>query len=475
MLAILVVSILGLLSLVAAGHVLLNKRDPRSAFGWLVICCLLPGIGALGYWLLGINRIHTRARDWRVRLPSSGAAEARFCSWSLLQGAGIAFGEEGYGALVSLSDAVTRRPLLPGNRVLPLVNGEQAFPAMLEAVAGACHTICLSSYIFDADDVGRKFAAALRGAAERGLDVRVLVDGIGERYSLPVARKLFRGSKVSYARFLPPEMTGRGLHFNLRNHRKLLIVDGQRGFTGGMNIGARHLVSVQGRRQAQDIHFAVEGPVVGQMLEAFMGDWHFASGEAPSSCSYPPPLTGGTVFCRGISAGPNEDFEKLRWIVLGAIGCARSRLRVMTPYFIPDRALLAALNAAALRGVAVDIVLPVKNNLPYVAWASRAYFSELLEHGCRIYYQPPPFAHSKLLLVDDLYALVGSANLDPRSLRLNFEFNLEIFDVGLAGGLADHFDSVCGVSRQVAVQDVQNWSRASRLRDGFAKLFSPYL
>ncbi len=475
MLATLIVSILGILSLAAAGHVLLHKRDPRSAFGWLVICCLLPGLGPLGYWLLGINRIHTRARDWRLGLPRARAAEARFCSWSLLQGSGVAFGEEGYGALVSLSDAVTRRPLLPGNRLRSLMNGEQAFPAMLEAIAGARDSLYLSTYIFDTDHIGRMLGAALTEAAERGLDVRVLVDGFGELYSLPAARQLFRGSKAAYARFLPPALTGRGLHFNLRNHRKLLIVDGQRGFTGGMNIGARHLAAVQGRRQAHDIHFAVEGPVVGQMLEAFMDDWYFATGEAPSPCSYPPPLADGTAFCRGISAGPNEDFEKLRWIVLGAIGCARNRLRVMTPYFIPDRALVAAFNAAALRGVAVDIVLPVKNNLPYVAWASRAYFSELLEHGCRIYYQPPPFVHSKLLLVDDLYALVGSANLDPRSLRLNFEFNLEVFDAGLAGGLADHFNAVCLVARQVTVQEIRDWNRASRLRDGFAKLFSPYL
>ncbi len=242
-----------------------------------------------------------------------------------------------------------------------------------------------------------------------------------------------------------------------------------------MNIGDRHLASGHSRRQIFDIHFAVEGPVVGQMLEAFKEDWYFASGDSPLPTSYPPPLPDGSAFCRGISAGPNEDLEKLRWIILGAIGCARRRLRIMTPYFIPDRTLLAALNAAALRGVEVDIVLPAKNNLPYVAWASRAYFGELLEHGCRIYYQPPPFVHSKLLLVDDQYALLGSANLDPRSLRLNFEFNLEVFDAKLVGALTRHVDDVRGNARQVTEEQIQHWSLASRLRDGFAKLFSPYL
>lgn len=475
MLAALLLIILATSSLSAAGHVLLNKRDPRAAFGWLVICLFVPGLGALGYWLLGINRIRTRARDWQVQLPCNGVADARFCSWSLLQGPGIAFNKEGYAALVSLSDAVTRRPLLPGNKVQALYNGEQAYAAMLEAIAGARQSVYLCSYIFDTGHIGKTFIDVLREAAERGLDVRVLVDGLGERYSWPMARRLLRGTKVAYAPFLPPALSGRGLHFNLRNHRKLLIIDTLRGFTGGMNIGDRHLAAGRSRRQILDIHFAVEGPVVGQMLEAFMEDWYFASGEPPLPTKYPPPLPGASAFCRGISAGPNEDLEKLRWIILGAIGCARRRLRIMTPYFIPDRALLAALSAASLRGVEVDIVLPAKNNLPYVAWASRAYFGELLEHGCRIYYQPPPFVHSKLLLVDDQYALVGSANLDPRSLRLNFEFNLEVFDAVLVGTLTEHVDSVCRNARQMTEEEIKHWSLASRLRDGFAKLFSPYL
>ncbi|APG28155.1 cardiolipin synthase [Syntrophotalea acetylenivorans] len=475
MLEALLLAALAALSLLAVGHVLLHKRDPRAAFGWVVFCCVLPGLGPLGYWLVGINRIRTRARDWQAKLPFSGAAEAGFCSWSLRQGRSIAFGGEGYAALVSLADAVTRRPLLPGNRVVALHNGEQTFPAMLEAIASARDSVYLASYIFDTDDTGKAFVEALKQAADRGLDVRVLVDGLGERYSFPVARRLFKGSAVAIGRFLPPALSGRGLHFNLRNHRKLLIIDNWRGFTGGMNISDRHLAARPTRKQAIDVHFGIEGPVVGQMLEAFMEDWYFATGEVPPPISTPPPLPGGTAFCRGVSAGPNEDFEKLRWIILGAIGCARHRLRIMTPYFIPDRTLVAALNAAALRGVEVDILLPAKNNLPYVAWASRAYFSELLEHGCRIYYQPPPFVHSKLLLVDDQYALVGSANLDPRSLRLNFEFNLEVFDARLVADLTEHVDSACGVAREVTQEQVDGLPVVSRLRDNFAKLFSPYL
>jgi len=459
----------------SAGHALLHKRDPRAALGWVTASFALPVIGPALYWLIGVNRIRTRARDWHAQIRESRTIQTGFCSWSSRQQGSAIFRHENYATLLSLADTVTRRPLLAGNRVTVLHNGEEAYPAMLAAIAAARQSIYLSTYIFDTDASGRALGTALIEAADRGLDVRVLIDGFGERYSLPVARRLFRHSRVHFARFLPPSLSGRGLHFNLRNHRKLLIVDGNRGFTGGMNIGDRHLAGLPGRRQALDVHFGVEGPVAGQMLEAFMEDWHFVTGDIFPTTGYLPPLPGGEAFCRGISAGPNEDFEKLRWIYLGAINCARKRIRLMTPYFIPDHTLLAALSAAALRGVEVHLVLPARSNLPYVDWASRAYFHELAEYGVSIFLQPLPFVHSKLALIDDHYALVGSANLDPRSLRLNFEFNLEIFDCRLNRELAAHFDEVCARSHLVSLAEIERQPLPTRLRDSIAKLFSPYL
>jgi cardiolipin synthase len=183
----------------------------------------------------------------------------------------------------------------------------------------------------------------------------------------------------------------------------------------------------------------------------------------------------GRACCRGVSAGPNEPHEKLNWILIGALSCARSHIRIMTPYFIPSRAQLAAINAAALRGVRVEILLPQQNNLPFVAWAAHAYLFELLEHDARIYFHPPPFVHSKLLLIDDKYALVGSANIDPRSLRLNFEFNVEIFDHDAVNELIRHFDQSREQSRQISLEEVDSRSLTLRLRDSFFKLLSPYL
>jgi cardiolipin synthase len=181
------------------------------------------------------------------------------------------------------------------------------------------------------------------------------------------------------------------------------------------------------------------------------------------------------VLARGISNGPDDDFEKLRLTILGAIACARSSILVVTPYFLPDASLITALNVAAMRGVEVDIVLPAENNLTLVKWASTALLWQVLERGCRVWLSPPPFDHTKLMLVDGLWTLLGSANWDPRSLRLNFEFNAECYDRELATSLTHRVRSKMKQARPVTLADVDGRSLPIQLRDGVARLFSPYL
>lgn len=468
--------ILTIFTIISAGHALLSKRDPRAALIWILLCLTLPGVGAALYWLLGINRIRTRARVLQTLGEERPWPEPNTNYWSPVKSEEAVFLQEHNAALLALADAVTRRPLVSGNRIEPLFNGEEAYPAMLEAISKAQKEINLCTYIFGSGKTGRQFITALEAAADRGVQVRVLIDAVGERYAFPIARRRFKKKKIRVARFLPPSLFGRGINLNLRNHRKLLIVDGELGFTGGMNIGDRHLLSdVKNPKRTADVHFRIQGPVVGQLQEAFLEDWAFATGEGFLNPEYPPPVPGGRAFCRGISAGPNEDYDKLMWLLVGAFNSARSRIRIMTPYFIPDRPLIAAINGAALRGVDVELILPEKNNLPFVGWAARAYLWELLQYSTRVYYQPPPFNHSKLLLVDDHYCLVGSANLDPRSLRLNFEFDLTVFDQELNTQLSDHFDRVRQTSEKVTLADIDNRPLPIKLLDSFCKLFSPYL
>jgi cardiolipin synthase len=381
---------------------------------------------------------------------------------------------EKYRELARTALAVTGRPLLKGNSIRVLHNGNEAYPAMLAAIGDATSSINLSTYIFDSDESGRAFVDALGAAHARGVTVRVLTDGIGEFYSRPRITPLLRAQGVPAARFLPPGLN-RPIHINLRNHRKILVVDGRHGFTGGMNIGDRH-VSRDGRPpKAVDMHFGVEGPVVSQLETVFLEDWAFATGETVDPTKVDDWTTAGPSLCRGISDGPNEDYEKFEWVLIGAVNCAQHRVRIMTPYFLPGPELSAALSSAALRGVDVEVILPAKNNLPFVAWATQSMLWQVVQHGVRVYYQPPPFTHSKLFVVDDHYAQIGSANLDPRSLTLNFEFNVEVYCDRFGDMLTRHFEQTSAKSRPVRLDELHGRPLPVKLRDAAFWIFSPYL
>jgi cardiolipin synthase len=459
------------LGVLAALHALLWKRDPRSALGWIAVCLLFPWVGALLYGTFGVNRLLTHGAALRARWPDLAAHRARPEPDPVTR----ARIPPELTELRRTGDAVTRRPLLPGNRIEALHGGEQAFPAMRQAIAEARTSVRLSTYIFGTDGEGALFVDALAQATARGVDVQVLVDGIGEKYSWPRAPRVLARRGVPVARFLPPSILRPNLHMNLRNHRKLLVVDGALAFTGGMNISQRQMQATTDPRRVVDIHFRLRGPVVLQLEDAFHEDWCFATSRPPEPLPPRSLLPAGDALCRGISDGPNEDLDALSWILRGAIAAAQRRLLIMTPYFVPDRPLVAALVGAALRGVEVQIILPGKNNLPFVHWATRAMLWELLEVGVRVHEQPPPFVHSKLFLVDEDYALVGSANIDPRSLRLNFEFNVEVWDCAFVAAMSEHAATCLAASRRVTLAEVDGRPFTERVRDGLARLAAPYL
>jgi cardiolipin synthase len=457
----------------AAGHALLSKRDPRAALGWIAVCLMFPAAGPVFYFLFGINRIRTRAR--KLQLPPGAPPQRFLAAPDATRELTYKDVAADYRQLARISDAITGRPLVRGNSVELLHSGEQAYPSMLAAVGAAERTVYLATYIFESNHTGLRFVDALAAAKARGVRVRVLVDGIGELYSLPRIGAVLRKQAVPAARFLPPRLLPPAVHVNLRNHRKLLVVDGRIGFTGGMNIGDRHLADHgDNPGRVVDAHFRLEGPIVGQMERVFIDDWSFAAGEWLDA-SVPGDQMCGTAICRSIVDGPDDDMDRLATILIGAAAVAQRRIRIMTPYFLPPPGLYAALQAAALRGVEVLLILPGRNNLPYVQWATRHILGELLRWGVRVYYQPAPFVHTKLFVVDDHYAQIGSANLDPRSLRLNFELGVEVYDTRFAGTLAAHFDEVCGRSTQLGLADLQSLPLLTRVRDATAWLFSPYL
>jgi len=463
-----------MISLAAACHALLYKRDSRSALGWMGLSLTLPLLGPFLYWCMGINRISRRARSWKMsgrRVSGTRIYPIEEQRWESAQ---LPAEAHHLRDLRALTDRVVKTRLQYGNRLIPLEDGETAYPAMLEAIGQAQTSINLSSYIFDADGIGAEFIRHLKDAAERGVQVRVIIDAMGEKYSLISPYKLLVHSPVHIARYLP---LSDGAHINLRNHRKMLIIDGRQAFTGGMNIRSRHMPTISSPDTAiHDMHFSVRGPVVNDLQRAFLKDWHFVTGEILVNPHYFPAIESqGNAVVRCISDGPDSEIRKLEQIIMGALSCADRSVLIMTPYFTPDRPMVSALITSALRGVDVRIVLPLKNNLPFVHWATRAMLAELLANGVLVYYQPPPFVHTKLLLVDEVWTLVGSANWDARSLRLNFELNLSVYDAAFADLVRQHFDRAFLRTHQVTLDEIEKRTLAVKLRDGFFHLFLPYL
>ena len=451
-------------------HVLLRKRDIGGSIGWIGIAWLAPVLGSLLYLVFGINRVTRRAHRLRARRPWHGTAGHPQASTERT---------DHLAPLDRTARRLTRRPAEGGNRVTLLRNGDEAYPAMIAAIGQARTSIALSSYIFRADGAGIAVIEALAAAHARGVTVRVLIDGVGSGYFLAGAYRRLRRAGVPVARFLHSKLPWRMPFINLRTHKKILCVDGQLGFTGGLNIADENLVAGahpdgEPDHLVRDTHFRIEGPVVAQLIDAFAEDWVFTTGEAlTGEVWFPTPEPVGKLVARVVTSGPDQDLEKIEYLMLQAIGCARRSIRIMTPYFLPDDRMLTALGLAAMRGVRVDIIVPQKSDHRVVDWAFRAQIGPLAATGAKIWRSPPPFEHSKLMTVDGIWCLIGSSNWDMRSFRLNFELNMEVYDPALAAEL-DQF-MIRAQRRRLSARRLVKRAFAWRLRDAAARLMLPYL
>jgi cardiolipin synthase len=345
---------------------------------------------------------------------------------------------------------------------------------MLKAIATAKLSVGLSTYIFQDDQWGGRFIAALAEAEARGVTVRVLIDGVGGGWLRSPAYRRLQQKGVATARFMHSSLPWRMPFVNLRSHKKILLLDGIVSFTGGMNIADDNVMATHSNYPVQDLHFRIDGPVVAQLSEAFAEDWAFATDEDLAGEAWLPqiPSRDGPL-ARVIDSGPDEDLEKVEFAVLQAVACARRSIAVMTPYFLPDERLVTALALAAMRGVAVELLVPQNSNHILVDWATKANIGPLLTDGVRIWQSPPPFHHSKLMVVDHEWCLIGSCNWDIRSFRLNFELCMEVYDGDLASRLTELMQRARGPELTQADLDARGFP--VRLRDAGARLMLPYL
>ena len=363
-------------------------------------------------------------------------------------------------------------PLLAGNTVTELLNGDAIFPPMLAAIGGARETITLETFIYWSGDIGQKFADALSARARAGVRVLILLDWAG---SVPMKQVLIdelRAAGCIVLRYHAPRWYHLA-HFNNRTHRKVLVVDGRIGFTGGMGIGDSWTGDAQDPAHWRDTHFKVEGPVVAQMQAIFMVNWTKANSTVEHTGDFFPPLApDGVQFAQMFHSSPDEGSENIRLMYLLSIAAARRTLLLEQAYFVPDDLVTAALVEAARRGVYIQVILPGdKNDNSQVRAAGRARWGPLLKAGVKIYEYQPTTLHAKVMVVDGLWSSVGSTNFDNRSFRLNDEANLNIYDNAFAAQMTRTLEMDKATSREILPLDWQDrapWIKAS---DWFWSLF----
>ena len=445
------------------GWIVLQKREPAATLSWLISLAALPYLGFVIYYLFGPQRIH-RQRLRRVRARA------------LLPTLGPGFAPRPEAVeLARLAQSTTGLPPSSATQARLLVDGGAKYEALLADVAAARHHVHLEYYIFYPDATGTALRDALVERARAGVQVRLLLDAVG---SGKTPQRFFRalleaGGEVAW--FHPMRFglrIWRRPWLNMRSHRKLVVIDGHIAYTGGINITDEEDERLRADAY-RDLHVRVEGPVVSTLQLVFVEDWAYATGAAPVALP-PPPAQPGPVRVQVLVSGPDSSWETIHRLHVGAIHAARRRVWLVTPYFVPGEAARMALTSAALGGLDVRLVVPRVSDSRLVTLAARSYFDELLAAGVKIHEYGPRMLHTKALLCDDDLAIVGSANFDHRSFRLNFELSLLVHDPGVCAGLAELIESECHHARRVSANRSRGLWR-SRLPEALARLVSPLL
>ena len=462
-------------SVTATIHVAMTKDDVRAAIGWVAIIIFSPLLGAIFYFFAGINRI----RKERMSQQRVLADHDLMLIDRLIVKQALPNWPPEFAAMRKAGDAISRYRLLAGNSIELLDGGDQTYPAMLDAIAGAKKSIAMQSYIFDHDRMGVRIAQALIEAFGRGVEVRILIDSVGSKYSRPPILNLLEKAGLPTARFLPTAIGVRLAYANLRSHRKVLVVDGELALAGGMNIREGFTTEFGKQQMTRDTHFRIRGPATRQLMDSFAHDWEFTTKERIEGerwfSSFNEVVQAENIPIRVVPSGPDRTLGSNQSMVMAALSIAQNHVRIQSPYFLPDIVLIGALVTAARRGVTVDVVIPGNNNLKLVSAAMDAQLDQLVADGVRVWRSSGTFDHSKLMTVDGLWSYAGSSNLDPRSLRLNFELDLEAYDAGLANKIADRIDQTISNSHQVTLAALNSKSFGIRLRNRVIWLASPYL
>lgn len=478
-----------LLALLVTIHCLRHRRDPTSAVFWILLAWTFPGVGVLLFASFGINKVPVKG--WHKQKADQAFLSERrtredaampLAYWRAVHDSLAAEPEAPFARELNsaMNATLPDYPLLRGNHIEPLLTGDEAYPRMLESIRSAKHHVHLQTFIIGNDAVGREFMEALKERANAGVTVRFLFDKFGSTGArlTGLFAKYRNIPNLHMAGWTQANPIKRQFQINLRNHRKLLVVDGRVAYAGGINLRDEN-VTRAGQPPIRDYHFAIQGPIVQELQYLFLRDWYFMTDEKAEVLlraeHFPHLEPAGTALARVVNGGPTAETEVLTDVFFSAIVAARKQLLAVTPYLVPTEDILRALRSAALRGVEVRLVVPRKNNHVYAGLAARALYEDLLTAGVRIFEREPPFMHAKALIVDDTLAIVGTANLDVRSLRLNYETNLAVYGNDFINALKRVVLEEITLSGEADLSTWRNRPVTQKVLENFSSLLTPVL
>ncbi len=472
-----VVPLLYIAGIASAVDALLRGRGAQSTTAWILGLSLLPFITLPLYWFFGRQHFSRYAEvmeefDKRFEKVQKGLIKLAKDEWdaSLEQEVDARTRCE-LTAFQKLGDTLFSR----GNRTKLLINGEAMYEALFAAIDAAEHYVLAQFYVVRDDDIGTKFQEHLLSAAARGVNVYLLTDGIGS-FTLPDAysEKLTKaGAKV--AKFSGSQSSFKQFRLNFRNHRKIAVIDGQTALVGGLNVGDEYLGLDEKIGNWRDTHLELGGPAVVSLQIAFAKDWFFANREMPADLKWEPECEKQDAKVMIASSGPHSDIENCGLLFAHLISSAEERVWIASPYFVPDGRVLGALQLAAMRGVDVRIIVPRSSDNPLFRYVPFAFFDDVLKVDVRIFFYENDFLHQKVVLVDNEYAVISTANLDNRSFFLNFEVSAVVNDESFCKEVESMLEQDFECATEMKSSDLEARSFRQRLLTRLTRLFAPLL
>ncbi len=469
------VALAHLLGLIAACHAILNTRTSQGAIAWAVSLTAMPYLTLIPYLFLGRSKFSGYVDARRNEMATLRTRSTRPSTWDTHDTSfGVpsdALGQSAVRALTQLGGM----PFVGGNTVRLLVNGEATFTAILAAIDAARSYVIVQFFIVRDDALGAMLRDSLLACAARGVRCYLLYDSIGS-FDLPhrYVNALLAGG-VEVHKFATNKQFTNRFQLNFRNHRKIVVVDGERAFVGGHNVGVEYLGANPKLSPWRDTHIELRGPVVPNIQYVFAEDWHWATQSLPVSAPAPEPAAEEDMHCLVVPMGPADKQETGSLFFAEAIHAARERVWITTPYLVPDEAVISALKLAVMRGVDVRILIPIRRDHLVVFEASKLYARDLVDAGVRIFRYRPGFVHQKVVLIDDAAAAIGSANLDNRSFRLNFEIMVLTVDAGFAADVDAMLAQDFAEADEVDLDELKRASAWRRMLMHVARLFAPIL